>query len=120
MTHSATLRMALASSALLLASACQSHAVVLEQDRAALISACKMEAVSGHNQGPLSQRNEHRRKMSAICEEWRSVNSSNRDALAKRCLAEAGKGPSIGSRKHSTNQSHNYRLKALCRRLAAM
>jgi hypothetical protein len=118
MIHTASLRIAIASSAFVLAVACQSHAVDLPQDRPSLISACKAEAASGHIQGSLAQRREHIRKMSAICEEWRTVRKSDRDALVARCLAEAGQGPSIGHRKYSTNQSHKNRQKALCRNLA--
>ena len=111
-------RIVLAASALFLATACQTHAAEDARDRATLIAACKSEAVRGHLQGFLDERGAHHKRMTVICEAWRNVGAADREALSQRCLAEAGRGPSIGHRQRPMNQSHIFRLRELCRTLA--
>lgn len=117
MTHIRISRIALVLSALFAAAACQTGAAEAE-DRQTLIAACKSEAVRGHLQGFLDERRKHYARMTAICEEWRSVRAADREALSQRCLAEARRGPSIGHRQRAMNQSHKFRLSELCGKLA--
>jgi hypothetical protein len=113
------LRFVLVTFVLLAASAFQTSAAEV-QDRNALIDDCKSEAVRGHLQGLLVERRGHYARMTAICKEWRIVRASGRDDLSRRCLVEARRGPSIGPRQRSTNQSHIFRLRELCRKLASI
>jgi hypothetical protein len=88
-------------------------------NRTALISACKTEAKRGHLAGFLQERREHAQRMAAICDEWLTVAEEKREDLLERCLAEARRGPSIGHRTRTWYASHVYRLRKICRNLAA-
>lgn len=117
MTHIRATRIAFLASALFVAGACQTVSAETE-DRATLIAACKSEAVRGHLNGFLDERRQHYSRMQAICEEWRNISAADREVLSQRCRAEANRGPSIGHRKRSMDQSHKFRLRELCRKLA--
>ena len=88
-------------------------------NRTALITACETEAKRGHLAGFLQERREHAKRMAAICDEWLTVEEPERESLLERCLAEAGRGPSIGHRTRTWYESHVYRLRKICRNLAA-
>lgn len=90
-------------------------------NRTALITACKTEAKRGHLTGFLQERREHAKRMAAICDEWLTVDvdEDGRIDLLERCLAESRRGPSIGHRTRPWHESHVYRLRKICRALAA-
>ena len=111
-------RVAFIATAFFPAAACQSAVTEAPQARSTLIAVCKAEAVRGHLQGLMDERRKHHERMTTICEVWRSVDADQRDDLSKRCLAESGRGPTIGHRQRPTNQSHIFRLRELCRKLS--
>lgn len=88
-------------------------------DRTALITACKAEAKRGHATGFLDEKRQHAARMAAICDEWRTVEAGQREDLLQRCLAEARRGPNMGHRSRPWYQSHIFRLRKICRNLAA-
>ena len=88
-------------------------------DRTALITACKTEAKRGHLAGFLDEKRQHTLRMAAICDEWRTVEAGQREDLLQRCLAEARRGPNMGHRSRPWYQSHIFRLRKICRNLAA-
>lgn len=85
-----------------------------------LVRACKLEAKRGHFKHASGQRSEieeHKRRMSNLCDEWSAATASGQDEVVRKCKSEAAWGARHVHRGGNADRSHMVRLQLLCDQL---